>query len=354
MKIKPCFLLLCGILSCSNQSEQSVSDGQTTSADTAVLATKNVPDPSKIVPKESETPVEMPAKSIVKSVSVKQTSKDQGKASKSDKPLAIPASENAKPIENPIVNTSPQAPQVAHSSAPGAQAPKQEQLPDKEKEVTPLITTVTHDAWEKLLSKYVNTEGKVNYKGLKSEQSALNAYLKLLSDNPPKSNWSRNDQMAYWINAYNAFTIQLILDHYPVTSITQLDKGKTWDVKRIKIGDNTYSLNDIENSILRGQFKEARIHFVLNCAARSCPPLLNHAVTGDKLSAYLDQQAKKFINNAQFNQLKPGEIVLSRIFDWYKSDFGNLIDFLNKYAETRIKADAKVRYNEYDWNLNSQ
>ena len=132
-----------------------------------------------------------------------------------------------------------------------------------------LITTL----WNGLLRKYVNSSGKVNYKGFKSDKSKLDAYLKELENNPIQENWSKAKKMAYWINAYNAFTIKLIVDNYPISSITKLHGGKPWDVKWIKLGGQTYSLNNIENDILRPKYKDARIHFAVNCAAKSCPPL---------------------------------------------------------------------------------
>ena len=109
----------------------------------------------------------------------------------------------------------------------------------------------SHTAFDTLLKKHVSTTGKVNYKNLKQDKAALEVYIKTLSDNVPADSWSKNDKFAYWINAYNALTLKTIVDNYPLSSITKLDGGKTWDVKRYKLGEKTYSLNDIENNILR-------------------------------------------------------------------------------------------------------
>ena len=159
--------------------------------------------------------------------------------------------------------------------------------------------------------------------------------------------------MAYWINAYNAFTVKLILDHYPVGSIMDIKSGKPWDWKWIKLGDKTYSLNEIEHQVLRPQFKDARIHFAVNCAARSCPPLLNRAWTAANLNNWLDQQAGKFINNAKYNQISAAGAKISKIFEWYAEDFGpNIIDYLNKFSRTAVKTGAPVTYLEYNWELN--
>lgn len=213
-------------------------------------------------------------------------------------------------------------------------------------------TPPSHETWDALLKKHVSATGKVNYKAIKTEKSKLEEYLKNLSTNAPEESWSKAEQMAFWINAYNAFTIKLIVDSYPIASITKLHAGKPWDQKWIKIGSKTYSLNNIENDILRPQFKDARIHFAVNCAAKSCPPLLNAAWTAANLNANLDAQAKKFINNPAFNKLSEKKAEVSKIFEWYAADFGKLIDFLNKYATTKASAKAKVSYLEYDWGLN--
>lgn len=212
--------------------------------------------------------------------------------------------------------------------------------------------SISHDAWDKLLRQNVSADGKVNYKGFQKAKSDLDAYLDYLGKNPVQESWSKAEKMAYWINAYNAFTIKLIVNNYPVASITKLHSGKPWDVKWIKLGDKTYSLNGIENDILRPQFKDARIHFAINCAAKSCPSLLNRAWTAGNLEKYLNQQTKNFINNTKFNTLAANEVQVSKIFDWYGVDFDKLIPFLNKYSNTKINSSATVKYNEYNWDLN--
>lgn len=212
----------------------------------------------------------------------------------------------------------------------------------------------SHDQWNELLQKYVSTDGKVNYAGFKKDMPALESYLGGLTRNPVQDDWSRNEKMAYWINAYNAFTVKLIVDNYPVASITKLHNGKPWDVKWIQLGSKTYSLNNIENDILRPKFKDARIHFAVNCAAVSCPPLLNRAWTADKLNQYFEQQAKAFINNPKYNKINANSVEISKIFDWYGGDFGNIIDYLNQYSTTKINSDATVKYMEYDWDLNAK
>ncbi len=213
--------------------------------------------------------------------------------------------------------------------------------------------SLSHQAWDNILKKHVSPSGKVNYAGIKADKSKFDAYLQSLQSNAPQSDWSRNQKMAYWINAYNAFTVKLIIDNYPVSSITKLNGGKPWDKKWINIGDKTYSLNNIENDILRPTYKDARIHFAVNCAAKSCPTLLNRAWTTDNLNSNFEKQAKAFINNSSFNVITANKVQVSKIFDWYGADFGNLIDFLNKYSSTNINNGAKVEFKEYNWELNN-
>lgn len=219
---------------------------------------------------------------------------------------------------------------------------------------TPPASTsfVSHQAFEDLLQKHVSEAGKVNYKGLKTDKASLDAYCQLLSENPVQESWSREAKMAYWINAYNAFTIKLIVDNYPTKSILNFDGGKTWDVRRIKIGDKKYSLNNLENDILRPKFKDPRIHFAINCAAKSCPPLWNHAYTAENLESTLAARTRTFINDPQYNRITANKAQVSRIFEWYAVDFGDLKKFLNQYSKTTLSASAKVEYELYNWDLN--
>ena len=106
------------------------------------------------------------------------------------------------------------------------------------------------------------------------------------------------------------------------------------------------------HKILRPQFNDARIHFAVNCAAASCPPVLNRAWTASNLNSNLDKQTKLFINNAAFNNIDEKQVELSKIFEWYKEDFGDLITYINKYSNTKVKDNAKVSFREYDWALN--
>jgi len=211
----------------------------------------------------------------------------------------------------------------------------------------------SHATWDQLLKNYVNAKGKVNYKGFKNDVR-FNKYLIKLQENKPGSNWTSNEKLAFWINAYNAFTIKLILDNYPVKSIRDIEKA--WDKVFIKIGDSHYSLNDIEHHIIRKYFNEPRIHFALVCAAHSCPLLRNEAYTASKLINQLNKQAMQFINDPERNTISKEKVRISQIFNWFEEDFtrkGTLIQYLNKYSEVEINENAKVEYLEYDWSLNA-
>jgi len=213
---------------------------------------------------------------------------------------------------------------------------------------------LSHDKWNELTGKFISSAGKVDYAGIKSNKGMLTQYLQVLESNPPQSSWPRNKIIAYWINAYNAHTIKLIVDNYPVSSIKDLDGGNPWEIKRIKIGEKTYSLNQIEKEILIKQYKEPRVHFAVNCAAKSCPPIINKAWTAENLESNLENSTSKFLNNPTYNDISnPKSIKISKIFDWYAADFGDVITFINKYAETPINSGAKISYNDYNWSLNN-
>jgi len=220
----------------------------------------------------------------------------------------------------------------------------------------------SHELWDELLKENVNSDGTVDYKGFISEKKKLDQYLKLISENAPdRATWSKEEQLAYWINAYNAFTVKLIVDHYPVKSIRDLGPSlkiplikDVWHYKFFSIGGKESSLDEIEHSILRKEFEEPRIHFAINCASVSCPPLLNEAFRPSKIDGQLTKVAGEFINGNR-NKITPNSIQISSIFSWFKEDFtknGSLIDFLNKFIKVKINSGAKISYLDYNWNLN--
>ncbi len=210
-----------------------------------------------------------------------------------------------------------------------------------------------HDEFDALLNKYVDAAGNVNYKGFISEKSKLEAYLDKLSSTDPRTIDSRQAQMAFYINLYNAATIKLILDNYPLKSILDLDNEKTWDIDRVRLHGKLVSLNFIEHQILRPKYNDARIHFAVNCAAKSCPPLANQAYTAQNLEKLLETNTRAFINNKNYNEINEGTLRLSKIFEWYREDFGeSLQEYLMKFSDIVIKESASIQFNEYDWALN--
>ena len=209
-------------------------------------------------------------------------------------------------------------------------------------------------AWDTFLKKYVSATGDVDYKSIKANRKELDAITKTFSATSVLPSWSKSDQLTFWINAYNAFTIDLIINNYPLKSIQGLDGGKPWDVKRINIGGKKYSLNNIENDIIRPQFKDAKIHFAVNCAAKSCPPILNGAFFGKTLDTQLDEVTKKFINNKKYQTITSSNLTLSKIFDWYGADFGDIVTFINKYSNVKVNKSATIAFKDYDWALNGK
>lgn len=221
----------------------------------------------------------------------------------------------------------------------------------------------SHEIWNELTKKNVATNGDVNYKAFIQDSLKLNKYLAILSAGAPNpKTWKKEDQIAYWINAYNAFTVQLIIRNYPLKSIKEIG-GKlpfinsSWDIKFITLGGEKMDLNNIEHGILRKDFVEPRIHFAVNCASVSCPKLRNEAYTGEKLNAQLEDQAKAFINDPSKNKIGDGQQVqLSKLFTWFEGDFKktseNIPAFLSKYSKVKVAEKADIDYLDYNWNLN--
>ncbi|MDB9873886.1 DUF547 domain-containing protein [Flavobacteriaceae bacterium] len=212
--------------------------------------------------------------------------------------------------------------------------------------------TIDHSKWTEILQFYVAENGNVNYKGLQKNRKSLNAYLNNLAQNAPEENWSKAEKMAYWINAYNAYTIQLILNNYPTESIK--DIKDPWGQTFFEIGGKTMSLNTIEHEILR-PMGDPRIHFAIVCASESCPKLLNCAYEAKSLTDQLDQAAREFINDTSKNSISESKITISKIFKWFKSDFPKgdaFINYLNKYSTVKIFPDININYKTYNWSLN--
>lgn len=228
-----------------------------------------------------------------------------------------------------------------------------ETSPEKEKD-TPILSEEKTDIWNELLIKHVNNNGDVNYKGFFKDKEKLQTYLDDIAANNPQTEWSKEEKLVYYINIYNAGTVKLILDNYPIKSIK--DINKPWTKEIIKIGKNTFSLGDIEHKILR-KMNEPRIHFAINCASYSCPKLINKAFTVSNIEKMLKTATIDFINDPKRNKITTVKLQLSNIFKWYKKDFttkGTLIDYINPYVKNTIDEKANISFLKYDWNLNEE
>lgn len=215
-----------------------------------------------------------------------------------------------------------------------------------------------------LLTAY-DHDGVVDYAGLKTREKDLDAYLDALASVDP-STLPRQDQFAYYINVYNAWTIKLILEHYPgIRSIKEAGSffRSPWKRDFVRLKGKTVSLDDVEHGILRPQFRDPRIHFAVNCASKSCPLLRGAPYAGEGLDAALDAAARAFVNNPANTFFKEGKLHVSRIFDWYGEDFGGpsgVWGFIRHYADPKLAAqmdaakDHDLDYLPYDWSLNGQ
>ncbi len=207
-------------------------------------------------------------------------------------------------------------------------------------------------------------DGNVNYTGWKKEISKLDIYLDFLAkDNPLQM--SEDVQIAYYINAYNAWVVKLILDHFPgISSIKDIGGlfKSPMHIKFIKIGDELYSLDNIRNGIIRKRYRDPRILFTLNTATKGCPPLVPEVYQGDKLEQQLSRATFNYVNNPTLNYMEGDTLYLSKVFDWYEDDFGGesgMIRFVRKYIRPEWKAridsagdKLSIRYVDYNWALN--
>jgi hypothetical protein len=216
-------------------------------------------------------------------------------------------------------------------------------------------TPPSHAEWDSLLSNYVADNGLVDYAGFQKDRTRLEEYLISLGNHIPGKNWTRQEQLAYFINLYNAATVQLILEHFPVESIK--DISRPWGREFIQVGGDRLSLGAVEHRILR-KLGDPRIHFAINCASYSCPKLLPFAFTADALETQLELATRGFINDPERNSISPEKAAISRIFKWYRKDFTSnqtsLIDYINSYLTNPIPEDTPVSFLSYDWSLNKQ
>jgi len=207
---------------------------------------------------------------------------------------------------------------------------------------------------DSFLSTYV-VNGHVDYKAICKQPKKLDRLLDMLST-LNLSEMSGDTEKAYLINAYNIFVIEGITDHYPIPSPTKIQEF--FDQKKYNLGGKNVSLNQLEKEILYPSYRDARLHMALVCAAKSCPPLLDAAFRPSILNKQLDQVTRTAANNPDFIRVNKAksQVALSKIFDWYKSDFTTngtgIIEWINQYRSKPIASDLNIDYYKYDWSLN--
>ena len=225
--------------------------------------------------------------------------------------------------------------------------------------------------WQKVLDTYVDANGRVDYQRI-HDSHALDAYVESLKNEPEPAD--RNGRIAFWLNAYDALTIQTVATSYPISSIRDLDGGKVWDTRTFRVAGRNVTLNQIENNMLR-PMGDPRVHAALNCASIGCPPLTKTAFSVDKLDDQLSDAAKRWVSTNGVKVDQSNKVVtLSKVFDWYGDDFLGLhhadipgvdgkeeaaCDFAARYlsadqAAFLAKGGYAVRYADYDWSLNKQ
>lgn len=225
----------------------------------------------------------------------------------------------------------------------------------------------THAGLERVLTTHVR-DGAVNYAALKAAPGELNAYLAQLAavTEPAFKDWSEQDRLAYLINLYNAATLQIIIENYPVKSIRSIGliPGRAWKKEFISLFGRKVSLDHVEHDIIRKNYRDARVHFALVCAAQGCPPLRAESFVGGRLDAQLDDQGRIFLAQERNNRVEASSrtVHLSPIFKWFAGDFeaesGSVLKFVTPFFPEAARValtgggEFKVAFTEYDWSLN--
>ena len=236
----------------------------------------------------------------------------------------------------------------------------------KETQATTTDDEFSHELFDQVLQKYVDSQGRVDYAGLKSDPGMLKSYLDLLAVNAPSDKATFQTGLAFWINAYNALTIKGVVDNYPTTSVRKIKLfGGFFSRIKFQVGGRSYTLDNIEHDIIRYKYGDPRIHFALVCASIGCPILERRAFVPKTLEGQLDNATAKFINNPEKVRLNRENrmLYLSKIFEWYAEDFedthDSVINFIAEYlpetdAAFLEKERVQLQYLEYDWSLNAQ
>ena len=220
---------------------------------------------------------------------------------------------------------------------------------------------VDHALFGELLKKHLH-EDLLDYRGVQQDEALLDRYLEVLKK-VDTSSLDRNERFAFFINAYNAWTIKLILTEYPdlksIKDLGSIFRGP-WKQKIARIDGELVTLDHIEHDILRPQFKDPRVHFAVNCASKGCPSLRFEPYTGKALDAQLDEQTRATFNDPGKTVFKENVLYVNKVFDWFGEDFKEgALPFVKAYAENGLKArlesaegDVKIKYLDWDWDLN--
>lgn len=229
---------------------------------------------------------------------------------------------------------------------------------------------IDHSVWEAFLQRYVSRDAegvnRVAYNKVSdADKALLDGYIATLSSVPIRR-YSKNEQLAFWVNLYNALTVDVVIEHLPIDTIRDIDISPglfgdgPWDKKLIDVEGEAISLNDIEHRILRPIWGDPRLHYVLNCASVGCPNLPAHAIQAGDADAMLDQAARDYVNAARATWTTPEGLGVSSLYVWYAEDFGKndqgIIEHLLPYAEgptrTRLEGAEEIVEHDYDWRLN--
>lgn len=231
--------------------------------------------------------------------------------------------------------------------------------------------TINHSNWGAFLDRYrsIGNEGiaRLDYAAVTAkDRQDLQRYIQQLTA-LPISDFDRDEQLAYWLNLYNAVTVEVVLDHYPVETIRDIDispgwfSDGPWGAELLTVEDQALTLNDIEHRILRPIWQDPRVHYGLNCASLGCPNLPAEPFTGDRVDRQLDRAARAYVNDPRGAAFEGGKLIVSSIYHWFQADFGGseagVIEHLRAFAEPRLRQRLADRQgyddHRYDWSLNA-
>ncbi len=249
-------------------------------------------------------------------------------------------------------------------------APSADLWPTWEKHNPESTAKIDFSAWDAFLVRHVQPGddgvNRLDYgalaAGAKPELESIIAEMAAVQI----SDYARNEQFAFWANLYNAVTVKVILDHYPVESIRDVDISPgffadgPWGKELVSVEGEALTLNEIEHRILRPIWRDPRVHYAVNCASVGCPNLRTEAFTGDNLEAQLDAAAKGYINDPRGVSIAGDKVTVSKIYDWFHEDFGNstksVMAHLLQYADddlaARLREIGTIKGTAYDWGLN--